>query len=73
MLWDDKVIMVKFPPKVDLLVTDAPEAIKGDTVSSATKVVTTETGLKVTVPLFVKTGDVISVNTDTLEYTGRAK
>jgi len=73
MIWEGEVITVKIPPKVNLVVTSAPDAVKGDTVSAATKIVETETGLKINVPLFIKGGDVISVNTDTLEYTGRVK
>jgi elongation factor P len=40
-------------------------------VSGATKVITCETGLKVKVPLFIKTGDKILINTETKEYQER--
>ncbi len=69
---DGKVINVKFPPKINLKVIEAPEAVKGNTAGAATKPVTVEGGLKVNVPLFVKEGDIISINTETKEYTGRA-
>jgi elongation factor P len=45
--------------------------VKGDTVSGATKPVTTETGLTVRVPLFIKQGEKILVNTETNEYVER--
>jgi elongation factor P len=70
---DERVINVKIPPKMNLKVVEAPESVKGNTVSSATKVVTVEGGLKITVPLFIKEGETISVNTETCEYSGRAK
>nr|WP_303048157.1 hypothetical protein [Treponema pallidum] len=44
---------------------------KGDTVSGATKPVTTETGLVVRVPLFIKQGEKILINTETNEYQER--
>ena len=52
-------------------VSEAERAEKGDTVSGATKTITCETGLKVKVPLFIKQGDKILVNTETLEYQER--
>jgi len=56
-----------------LLVSDAPPAIKGNTASGGGKLVTLETGAKITVPLFIEAGESIVVNTDTGEYTERAK
>jgi elongation factor P len=58
---------------MDFLVTQAGEGLKGDTASGATKSVTIETGLKVNVPLFIKEGDVIRVNTMDGSYVERAK
>jgi len=56
---------------VDLAVVEAEVAVAGDTATGATKQVTTETGLKVQVPLFVKEGDVIRVDTRSGEYITR--
>ncbi|MBI4062310.1 elongation factor P [Candidatus Gottesmanbacteria bacterium] len=69
---DDEGIGVRFPKKVRLLVTQAEEGARGDTVAGAGKVVTLETGLKVTVPLFIKEGDTIAVDTESGEYLERA-
>ena len=69
---DDEGVGVRFPKKVRLLVTQAEEGARGDTVSGAGKVVTLETGLKVTVPLFIKEGDTIAVDTETGQYLERA-
>lgn len=65
-------INIQIPVKVTLKVVEAPPGIKGDTVSSGTKSVTLETGLKVNTPLFVKEGDKIVVNTERGEYVSRA-
>jgi elongation factor P len=46
--------------------------VRGDTASGATKQVTVETGFRVTVPMFVKQGDTIRVDTRTGEYVTRA-
>jgi elongation factor P len=62
---------IELPTAVELEVVDSEMAVKGDTATGATKSVTTETGLKVQVPLFVETGDVIRVDTRTGEYLTR--
>jgi len=69
---DGKAIQVQLPTVVEMKITEAAEAIRGDTASAATKPITTETGLVVQVPLFIKQGDVIRVNTDSGDYVGRA-
>ncbi|MDR3276430.1 MAG: elongation factor P, partial [Treponema sp.] len=67
-IWEGKVIDIKIPYKVVFTVAESENYIKGDTVSGATKPVTTETGLTVRVPLFIKQGEKILVNTETNEY-----
>jgi elongation factor P len=69
--WDEKPIDILLPYKVALTVAEAREGLKGDTVSGATKPVTMETGLVVKVPLFIKEGDKILVNSETREYVER--
>ncbi|MDC7127325.1 MAG: elongation factor P [Spirochaetales bacterium] len=70
-IWDENPIDIKIPFKVVYEVTEAAEALKGDTVTGATKVITIETGLKVKVPIFIKQGERILVNTETGEYVER--
>ena len=53
------------------VVEQSENYIKGDTVSGATKPIVTETGLTVRVPLFIKQGEKILVNTETNEYQER--
>ena len=62
---------VEIPSSVDLKVVQAETAIRGDTATGVTKRVTTETGLQVNCPQFVKVGDTIRVNTETGEYVTR--
>lgn len=64
-------ISVEMPPSVELEVTEAEPAVKGDSVSNLTKEAKVETGLKVKVPLFIKEGNVIKIDTSTGEYLGR--
>lgn len=69
--WEEKPIDIKVPYKVVYTVTEAQDAVKGDTVTGATKTVTLETGLTVKVPIFIKQGEKVMVNTETLEYVER--
>ncbi|HLC94415.1 MAG TPA: elongation factor P [Patescibacteria group bacterium] len=64
-------IAVRPPQSVRLKVTQAQEAVKGDTVTGAKKSVIVETGATVLAPLFIKTGDSIVVNPETGEYIER--
>lgn len=67
----DRIISVKPAVKVDLVVKDAPPGFKGDTATGGSKKVVLETGAEVNVPLFVNTGDIIRVNTETGDYVER--
>jgi elongation factor P len=69
---DDKPIGVRFPQKVHMKVTHAEDAVAGNTVTAARKPVTVETGLTVLVPLFIKDGETVIVDTTTGEYVSRA-
>ncbi|MEX2436918.1 MAG: elongation factor P [Candidatus Paceibacterota bacterium] len=71
--FNGEIVNIELPVKVDLKVTEAPPSIKGSTADGGTKVVTTETGLKVNAPLFIEQGDVIRVNTEKNEYVERVK
>ena len=72
-LFDDRVINVELPKNVPLKVTYAEDVVKGDTTSNVMKEATLETGKVVRVPAFVKTGDLISVDTTTGAYRERVK
>lgn len=68
---NEQVIGIKIPIKVELLVKEAPPAIKGASVTGGNKVATLETGAHVNVPIFVEAGEKIRVNTETGEYVER--
>lgn len=71
--WNDSVIGVSPPQHVNLKVTMAEPAVRGNTSSNITKQVTVETGATVNVPAFINVGDVIRINTETGEYMERVK
>jgi elongation factor P len=70
-IWEGKVIDINIPYKVVFTVAESENYVKGDTVSGATKPIVTETGLTVRVPLFIKQGEKILVNTESNEYVER--
>jgi elongation factor P len=72
-LFDGKVINVELPKNLYLEVTYTEDVVKGDTTSSVLKDATLETGKVVKVPSFIKTGDIISVDTATGDYRERKK
>ncbi len=72
LMFEESPIDIELPPKVELAVTHAEPAVKGDTASgTACKPAELESGFTLNVPLFVKTGDIIRVNTETGEYVER--
>jgi elongation factor P len=72
-LFDGRVINIELPKNVPLKVTYTENVVKGDTTSSVMKDATLETGITVKVPAFIKTGDLISVETSTGNYRERIK
>lgn len=71
--FEEEVIGIKIPIKVNLAVKEAPPAVKGNTSSGATKKVVLENGLEVTTPLFISEDDVLVINTERGEYVERFK
>ncbi len=69
--WDEKIIGVEVPPSVVLMIAETEPWVKGNSATNIYKPATTFSGLTVQVPLFVKEGDRIKVNTTTGEYTMR--
>ncbi len=69
----NKIIGIKLPVKIDLKVTEAPPAIKGNTAQGGTKQVKLETGLVINAPLFINEGDIVKINTETKEYVERVE
>lgn len=72
-LLDNQAIAIRPPLKVFLKVAHAEAGAKGNTVTGATKEVELETGHKVLVPIFIKEGDIVSVNVDSGDYVERVQ
>jgi elongation factor P len=64
-------ISLKLPIKMAFKVVSAPPGVKGNSAGNVTKMVELETGAQIAVPMFVNEGDMVVINTDTEEYTGR--
>lgn len=72
--YNGEPIALQLPPHIDLVVTDAEPGVRGDSASGGTtKAATLETGLVVRVPLFIKDGELVRINTQTGEFVSRAK
>ena len=65
-------ITLELPITVDLKVFNSPPGVRGDTATGASKEATVETGVVLQVPLFVKEGDVIKIDTRTGQYISRS-
>ena len=72
LFYEEKPVSVIFPIKMEFEVAHTEPGVKGDTAQGGSKPATLETGAIITVPLFVKIGDLIRVNTDESTYVERA-
>lgn len=70
-VFDDKVIKIAMPIKMEYRVIEAPPSTKGNTAQGGNKTVTIEGGAKINVPLFIQQDEMIRVNTQTGEYVER--
>ena len=73
LFWKSKAISVDLPNFVELEVTETDPGLKGDTASGGMKKAVMETGLQVNVPLFIKTGEKLKIDTRNGEYVERVK
>lgn len=72
-LFNEKIINVELPIKVQLKVIEAAAYLRSGRATEGTKEVILETGAKVQAPCFIKEGDIIEVNTETQAYTRRVE
>jgi elongation factor P len=72
LVYNDQVLKVEIPRTVELKVIDSPPGAKGDTVSNVYKAATLENGMRVQVPLFIKEGEAVKIDTRSGEYIERA-
>lgn len=71
MFYEGEAIDISFPPKITLRVEHAEEAVAGNTMGTARKIVKLESGFEVAAPIFVKEGDYIVIDTDSMSYDSR--
>lgn len=71
--YKNQVIGFDLPKNIHIKVINAPEGAKGNTATGATKAVRLETGIEIQTPLFIKTGDIIKIDTRSGQYLERAK
>ena len=71
LVYNEEIIGVTVPVKIELKVTETVDAVKGNTSSGALKEAILETGAKVMVPMFINQGDVIAINTESGDYSER--
>lgn len=69
---EGRPVQIELPASVELKVTESAEGVKGDSANNVQKPATLETGLVVQVPLFIKEGETIKIDTRTGNYMGRA-
>ncbi len=70
--YEDRVVAIQLPKKIEYTVIQAPPAVKGDTASgNVTKEIELDNGLKIQAPIFIKEGEKVLVNTETGEYDCR--
>ena len=69
---EDRAVSIELPASVALTVADAPDGVRGDSANNVQKTVTMETGIAVQVPLFIKTGEKLKIDTRTGKYMERA-
>ncbi len=69
--WNEKLVGIRMPIKIELKVTEAPPAVRGNTAQGASKQIVLETGATVNAPLFINEGDIVRVNSETGEYVER--
>lgn len=70
--FNNNPVSISLAPKVEIKVTSAPEGVRGDSAQGrVTKTAELETGVSIQVPMFIKDGDIIRINTDTGEYAER--
>jgi len=69
--YNDNPVGINLPKTIPFKIVETENSIKGDTATNATKTAILDTGMKVLVPLFIKTGEEILVNTETGSYLSR--
>jgi len=72
LFWEDRPLSVELPPKIDLKVAETDPGVKGNSATNIYKAAILENGMTVKVPLFIKVGELIRIDTRTGDYLERA-
>lgn len=70
--FENEPLSLNLPPKMKLAVAETGPGVKGNSATNVFKDAILENGIKTKVPLFIKTGDMLSIDTRTGEYTEKA-
>lgn len=70
-LFNEKIINISAPIKVQLKIKNSPPGVKGDRAQGGTKSAILESGAEIQVPLFIEEGDIVEINTETGQYVKR--
>ncbi len=73
MYFQGKPVILQLPAKVVLRVTETPPGVRGDTATGGSKKATLETGLVISVPLYIEEGELVKVNTENGQFVERVK
>ena len=73
LFYNGKSIAIELPNFVELRVAETDPGLKGDTASGGMKKAIMETGVQINVPLFIKEGELLKVDTRNSEYVERVK
>jgi elongation factor P len=69
---EDRPVQIELPPSITVKIVEAAEGVRGDTATNVTKPAKLENGMTVQVPLFIKEGELVKVDTRTGQYMSRA-
>ena len=72
LMYKNEILSINLPTFIDLKIAETEPGVRGDTARGGTKNAKLETGATVQVPLFIGTGEVITIDTRTGAYVGRA-
>jgi elongation factor P len=70
-MYEDEILDVELPINVELCVTSAPEAVRGNSTSNPQKKIVLETGFEMEAPMFIKEGESVVVSTESGKYVSR--
>jgi elongation factor P len=71
LLYNERPVGVSLPSHIVMEIVETEPGVKGDTATNVTKSATVQTGLEVQVPLFIKQGERVKIDTRTGSYVER--